>query len=82
MGCGIAAKIAVAAMDVLVYDSAPAAAKHIHIASAAIFTELEPGGAMNSDESAAAAPRIRVAARLSELATADAETTAHAGGGR
>ena len=71
MGCGIAAKIAAAGMDVIVYDGAPAAAKHIHDASAAIFAELESGGAMNCDESAAAAARVRVAARLNELATAE-----------
>lgn len=71
MGCGIAAKIAAAGIDVLVYDSAPAAAQRIHDACAAIFAELKSGGVMTSDESAAAAARVRVVAHLGELATAE-----------
>lgn len=68
MGCGIAAKIAAAGIAVLVYDSAPAAAQRIHDACADIFAELTSGGVMTSDESDAAAARIRVAAHLGELA--------------
>jgi 3-hydroxybutyryl-CoA dehydrogenase len=69
MGCGIAAKIAAAGFDVLVYDSAPEAVRRIHDTCAATFTELKSGGVMTSDKSGAAAARIRVATHLGELAT-------------
>lgn len=71
MGCGIAAKIAAAGIGALVYDSTPAAAQRIHDACADIFAELTSGGVMTSDESAAAAARVRVAAHLGELAEAE-----------
>ena len=71
MGCGIAAKIAAAGFDVIVYDSAPEAGRRIYEACAATFGELESGCVMTSDDAAAAAARIRVAAHLGELATSE-----------
>ena len=71
MGCGIAAKIAAAGIDVLVYDSVPASAQRIHDACAEIFAEMKSGGVMSSDESAAAAAHLHVASHLGDLATTE-----------
>lgn len=68
MGCGIAAKLAAAGMDVILHDSAPHAERRIQSGCGAIFEELYAAGVMTEADRTSAAARVHVGAQLEELA--------------